>query len=191
MQRLIQKTFALGVTIALPLTSLLWATPSSASRYRREFNAREFYQCAAELQFAGISEQQTQTACAMALEPTDLSECVLRIDEYVEDQYIQSDQALFSCFRVRRPVELATCVVEINEEILEPKNNADLALNTMDHCRRSLLPLRFSACVRGLSRENYPSVFEPKEALDTCIDAEDFPRDIYTPATNSTGGRGL
>ncbi|NEO86324.1 MAG: hypothetical protein F6J87_19020 [Spirulina sp. SIO3F2] len=188
MHRSIFKILALGTATVFPLTGLLWATPSNASRYRHEFNAREFHQCANELLTTGVVEEQTQVACAMALEPTDLSGCVVKIDGFT---IIEEDEALFSCFRVRRPLELAECVVDINEELLEPKSATALASSTLNHCRRSLLPLRFSACVRGLSRENYPTAFEPSEALATCIDAEDFPREIYTPNTNSTDGRGV
>jgi hypothetical protein len=49
------------------------------------------------------------------------------------------------------------------------------ALNILDHCRRSLLPIRFSECVNGLSRE---VDFSTSRALDTCIAAEDFPREL-------------
>lgn len=189
MERFLQKTLALSAIAALPLMSLLWVTPGEASsRYRREFDAEEFHQCAAELLAVEVNEAQTQTACAMALEPTDLSACVAQIDTLT---VVDETEALFSCFRVRRPLELASCMVNIDEELLEPKAFAQefyrqLSSYTLDHCRRSLLPLRFSACVRGLSREAYPTAFEPREALDVCIDAEDFPREIYTPATNST-----
>lgn len=189
MQRLLQKTCALVAIAALPLTNLLWATPGEASsRYRREFDAEGFHRCATELLAVEVNESQTQTACAMALEPTDLSSCVVQIDTLT---VVDETEALFSCFRVRRPLELASCMVDIDEELLEPRGLAQssyrqLSSNTLDHCRRSLLPLRFSACVRGLSREVDFTAFEPWEALDVCIDAEDFPRDIYTPATNST-----
>jgi hypothetical protein len=172
------------------LTTLLWTQPSAASRYRDEYDAREFQQCVAELRAANIVVEQADIACAMALEPTDLSECVLSINTFT---VLAGDVALFSCFRVRRPVELAECVVDINAEVLEPRVSGEalgaIATATLDHCRRSLLPLRFSACVRGLDREILYD--EPRQALSTCIDAEDFPREIYTPATNSTQGRGL
>ncbi|MEM8637891.1 MAG: hypothetical protein AAGG51_03600 [Cyanobacteria bacterium P01_G01_bin.54] len=188
MPRFFSPIFALATACAVPLTSLLWAAPSAAfyweGRYRHEFNAKEFQRCAAELLSVGVDGEQVQIACAMALEPTDLSECVADIDNFT---VIEETEALFSCFRVRRPLELAECVVDINEELLEPRSVTELASSTLDHCRRSLLPLRFSACVRGLSRESYaPDDFEPVEALADCIQAEDFPREIYTPSTNGT-----
>ncbi|MGB0561774.1 MAG: hypothetical protein ACPGVO_08200 [Spirulinaceae cyanobacterium] len=187
MPRFLSSTLALATACALPLTSLLWAAPASAfwdGRYRHEFDAKEFQRCAAELISVGVADEQVQTACAMALEPTDLSECVADIDNFT---IIDETEALFSCFRVRRPLELSECVVDINEELLEPRSATELASSTLDHCRRSLLPLRFSACVRGLSREVYTTDdFGPSEALADCIDAEDFPREIYTPSTNST-----
>ncbi|MGK7925368.1 MAG: hypothetical protein AB4290_09000 [Spirulina sp.] len=185
------RAISLGMAALLPLTALAIAAPSEA-RYRHGRFTSEFEKCAAELLATGVREDQSAIACSEALEPTDLSECVSEIDT---ETVINELYALFACFRVRRPLELAECVVKIHDNVLETRSNLagnitvaatelePLALSTLDHCRRSLLPKRLSACVVGLSRE---MPLTPARALGTCIEAEDFPRELYTPATNAT-----
>jgi len=143
------------VTIAIP------STPANA------FTEAQF--CAAELvRFAALSQEAASVACAQALAPKELSRCVLKISELTPTR---AQDALFACFKVRRPLELAGCVHDIHEKTQKPD-----AAAVIDHCRRSLLPLRFSDCVVGLSRE---IDFSPPKALRTCIAAEDFPRNLY------------
>lgn len=186
MQGFLKRTLALSSLLVLPLISLD-ATARRLSRYRRDYQSLEFRQCAADLIRVGLAVEQTKAACAMALEPTDLSNCVVGIALTP----VSPQNALYSCFRVRRPVELAQCVVDIHRDVLAPKFAEgamlnDVALSTLDHCRRSLLPLRYSACVVGLSGEL--TTLDPQNAIATCITAEDFPREIYTPAPNNTLG---
>ncbi len=50
-----------------------------------------------------------------------------------------------------------------------------VALNT---CRTSLLPARHSQCVVGLSRSS--DSIAPVKAMETCLSAEDFPRDLFS-----------
>ena len=127
-------------------------------------NSNEFEICAAELLRTNISRNLAAKVCAEALYPEDLSLCVLKINAQTP---IIADEALYGCQRVRRPLELASCVVDINQYTQNPE-----ALLVLDRCHRSLLPLRFSECVIGLSRE---IDFSSTEALETCITAEDFP----------------
>ena len=126
--------------------------------------SNEFKTCADELLRANISRNRAASVCAEALYPEDLSLCVLKIKALTP---IIADDALYGCQRVRRPLELASCVVDINKHTQNP----DVIL-AFDRCRRSLLPVRFSECVIGLSRE---IDFSSTEALETCIAAEDFP----------------
>ncbi|WP_072619691.1 hypothetical protein [Spirulina major] len=189
MRGFIQRVLALSTIVALPLTTFS-ATASEASRYRREYQPREFQQCAFELSSVEVVDEQAKVACAMALEPTDFSGCVAEIDTFTD---IPAQNALYACFRVRRPVELAACVVDIDTYVIKPQvseveNVNEVALSALDHCRRSLLPLRYSACVVGLSAE---LSLKPENAIASCLDAEDFPREIYTPATNDTLGTDL
>ena len=125
----------------------------------------QFQICAAELLRAELSRELASQACGEALEPKDLSLCVLKIKDLTP---IAADDALVACRRVRRPLELASCTVNINKYLQDAN-----ALSVLDHCRRSLLPLRFSECAIGLSRE---IDFSPPRALETCIAADDFAR---------------
>ncbi len=135
------------------------AIPSSPAT-AASFNP--FQVCAGELVRANISLELASQACAQALAPQDVSLCVLRIKTLTA---IAVNDALVACTRVRRPLELASCVVDINERTQDPEANSVLG-----YCRRSLLPVRFSECVIGLSRE---VDFSPASALTTCSAAED------------------
>ncbi|MDB9312694.1 hypothetical protein PN462_06245 [Spirulina sp. CS-785/01] len=206
LQHFIQRTVFWGLTALFPVMSLMVTSPSLAlnlwsDRYRNEFDSEAFRACAEELLNTEIDEDQVAIACSEALEPKDLSFCVDEIDYFTT---IDPLYALFACFRVRRPIELANCVVDIHYDVLvkevrdentrinninEDFTNAEqkaldpISLTTLDHCRRSLLPERFSACVVGLTQE---IPLSSERALDTCIRADDFPREIYTPSRNST-----
>lgn len=140
----------------------------------------EYQVCAYELLRADISPERTAIACSEALVPKDLSRCVLRISYQTPTI---SNEALTACTRVRRPLELASCTVDINT-----KTQGAEAIKVLDYCRRSLLPVSFSECVIGLSRQIDAST--PK-ALDTCIAADDFPRELSPtfappPSSNPT-----
>ncbi|MGB7441365.1 MAG: hypothetical protein WA919_09885 [Coleofasciculaceae cyanobacterium] len=133
------------------------AIPTSGAKA----TSNPFQLCTAELQRASISDVMASKACAQALVPEDLSECVLRMSLFTQTI---SEQALVACTRVRRPPELATCVIDIGRMA----ENAQIA-SVLDHCRRSLEPLRFSECVVGLTVQTDLS---PANSLETCIDAE-------------------
>ncbi|NEO97527.1 MAG: hypothetical protein F6K58_02205 [Symploca sp. SIO2E9] len=147
------------LAIAIP------SSPASAA-------SNNFELCALELDRANIPPEQAVKACAEAFVPEDLSECVLRIN--LQTPTSGSD-ALNACTKVRRPVELARCVININHRTPNPE-----VLSVLDHCRRSLLPLRFSECVIGLSNQ---SDFSTSRNLATCIAAEDFPSELFPPSS--------
>jgi hypothetical protein len=129
----------------------------------------EFQICAAQLvRFASVSAESASTACANALRPEDFSRCVVTIS--LRTPAITKD-ALQACTRVRRPVELSRCVVDIGD-----RSRDSNVPSVLDYCRRSLQPIRFSECVTGLTRE---VDFAIPRALDTCIAAEDFPRQLF------------
>ena len=128
----------------------------------------EFQLCAAQLvRLAGVSPEAASRPCAEALRPEDLSRCVVTISQLTPTL---TQEALVACTKVRRPVELSRCVFDISDGSRDAE-----ALRVIDYCRRSLLPVRFSECVTGLSRE---IDFSTTRALDTCIAAEDFPRNL-------------
>jgi hypothetical protein len=128
----------------------------------------EFDVCTNELLRAEVSPEQAARACADALEPKDLSLCVLKIRALTP---LGADETIAACLRVRRPLELADCVVDIDRSAEDPD-----AANILSNCRRSLLPRRFSDCVQGLTRE---ANLTATSAMDTCIAAEDFEPELF------------
>jgi len=127
-----------------------------------DVDERDYATCADNLLGKGISEPTAASACARALYPLDLSRCVDRIDS---NNTLAATEVLSACQRVRRPLELATCYNEI-----ETGDAAAARSDVLDHCRRSLLPERFSSCVVGLRRE---TTLSTASAMTTCIDAGD------------------
>jgi hypothetical protein len=129
----------------------------------------EFQLCAAQLvRLAAVSPEEAAGACSDALHPKEVSRCVVTIHKLTPTL---TQDALFACTKVRRPVELSSCVSDISNKTRESQTSA-----VIDYCRRSLLPLRYSQCVVGLSRE---VDFAPSRAMEVCIQAEDVPRNLY------------
>ncbi|MCT7949006.1 hypothetical protein NG798_04330 [Ancylothrix sp. C2] len=127
--------------------------------------SRNSYQrCAGKLIDVGLAPELVAVACGSALHPDQLGSCVMKIHDRTD---ITAIDALSTCVRVRRPEDLATCVVDISED-----SDAGLAPVVLDNCRRSLLPVRYSECVVGLSRK---IEILPGQAMATCIDAADRP----------------
>jgi hypothetical protein len=156
------------VAAALPATALTFYDTNSDSTYRS--TSANYRTCVADITGSGIVAADAAAACAAALYPKDLSKCVVKIDSGTA---LTSADAIANCVKVRRPVELATCVVNIGA-IDKPTEAAPL-LNIVDHCRRSLLPLRFSACVVGLRSQ---VDFATTAALSDCIAATNRPRNV-------------
>lgn len=125
-------------------------------------NARDFRLCAARLLSVGIAAETVSQACAEALSPRDLGNCVYKIQQGTQ---IEAATALPSCRQARRPEDLANCVVGIGQysrEAVDP--------TVLSYCGRSLLPVRFAQCVVGLRTE---IDFSAIQAYDSCIDASD------------------
>lgn len=144
----------------------------------------QFDVCVSELTSNGVISDKAKSACAGALIPKQLSECVAMIRN---GSPIEADPALQACYQVRRPVDLGNCLVDIQNTVLgsyippadttASASSNNLSLSALNSCRESLLPGRHSECVIALSRENTsPS---PQEAMDTCLAAEDFPRALF------------
>ena len=149
----------------------------------------QFDVCISELVNNGVSSANAQTGCAGALIPKQLSQCVAMIHG---NTGIDGEAALRSCFQVRWPVDLGNCVVDIQNSVLKNYSSADektanasnsLAIAAMNSCQASLAPGRHSECVIAVSR-NAPST-GLQNSLDTCLAAEDFPRDLF-PAYSKT-----
>ena len=153
---------ATGLTAAALLTAGLPMSPAEAISINLKFqqNKNAYRICAQDMVKVGIAPQAAAAACAAAQHPKDISQCVTQINKKTQ---VASMDALFNCRRVRRPAELATCVVDINS-----KAQGAPITSVLDHCRRSLMPQRFSECVVGLSKE---LKFPTEQILATCIDA--------------------
>jgi len=184
-------------TLILVIPSLLTLALPSKAQGKNQFDV-----CLQELTASGVPTEQAQTGCADALVPRELSTCVRTISTTTE---IKAIDALKSCYQVRRPVDLGNCVVNINKQALiatksTPPKTTTTATETeekttleeaiplsspsvsplmmaLDTCQASLLPLRHSECVIALSRT--PQVSDPTKAMETCLSAEDFPRDLF------------
>lgn len=116
--------------------------------------------CAEDLVAAGIDPDTAAAACALAFEPTLVSNCVTDV---VATTAIAPEVALGACSRDRRPDEVATCVTDIHSELA-----IDNSLTVLDFCHLSILPLRYKACVVGIAGE---LALGTDETLTRCIAA--------------------
>ena len=121
--------FALIGALVAPLA---WAYPGVAIEYN-------YGQCVADLLAVGLSAEALATACAQALQPEQVSSCVLDVVDTTE---LSPEAALTACSRDRRPLELATCVVDIHDFLDVPNSAA-----VLNNCHRSILPVRYADCV--------------------------------------------
>ncbi|MBW4472917.1 MAG: hypothetical protein KME45_21445 [Stenomitos rutilans HA7619-LM2] len=140
--------------------------------------ANDYERCTSDLLGAKIATEEAASACSRAFFPKDLSACV---SELSGNTFAAAD-ALTACRQVRRPRDLSECVVDIRREISD-----STAAEVLDSCRRSLLPERYANCVIGL---NKAAKVPATKALDSCIDASYFPREVdptFLPFT-PTGG---
>lgn len=155
---------AIAVATATVFTTssglLMMTTPSWAAVNTE--TSRDYRACAARLVRLGIPAESAASACAAALRPRDLGECVNRIQKQTQ---VPAQNILNNCLQARRPDDYAACVVGISKQA---KDSFDPSVFT--YCNRSLLPRRFARCVVGLRSEIDFSVVR---AMDTCIDGSD------------------
>lgn len=152
-------------------------------------NNNQFSACISQIVRTGVSPQDAATACSEALIPKELSRCVVMIKSKTP---IDGNLALQACFQVRRPIDLGNCVVDIHRaaplfaanspkqtetETAKEPDKLGISTQILDSCRQSLLPGRFSECVIAVSRDVDKN--NPSQALQTCLSAEDFPRDLF------------
>lgn len=158
------------IAIAALLVAGLLSTPRTAQAwwFDIDWDDDESYRECAEtlLKYDDLDPTLAASACAGALEPEEVSECVTLIEG---DTEIAPVDALASCRRVRRPEEMAECVVSINNAL------ASEPLFVLDNCRRSLLPDRYAECVVEIADAADVSV---DETMPVCISAGDRPRDL-------------
>ena len=174
-----QPKFQSRVTLVRGLASLsVVAGLFAVMLPMRAIAANDYERCTTDLLGSKISSDEAASACSRAFFPRDLSSCVSQLSV---NSFAAAD-ALTACRQVRRPQDLATCVVNIRHQISD-----STATEVLDSCRRSLLPTRYSDCVVGLNKAaKVPST----KALDSCIDASYFPREVdptFLPFTPSGG----
>ncbi len=154
-----------GVGIVAGLFAVVVPIPSAIA-------ANDYERCTTDLLGTKITSEEAASACARAYFPRDLAQCVSVIsgNTIANGNTIAAADALTACRQVRRPKEMATCVVDIRRAMSD-----STAADVLDSCRRSLLPNRYSDCVVGLNKS---AKIPPAKALDSCIDASYFPREV-------------
>ncbi len=144
----------------------------------------QFDVCVTEIANHGVARNTAASACSDALIPKELSQCVTMIRRATP---IDGDNALGACYQVRRPIDLGNCVADVynaipslssvsSEDELTTSENIPL-LTLLNSCRASLRPGYYSECVIAVNRD-VPDM-TPVKALNKCLSAEDFPRDLF------------
>jgi hypothetical protein len=169
-QEKLERNFGLFRFTAAQVAVFGWLMMSLPSEAAVPFGSENAYlTCTARLQRVTVSPEDAARACALSLDPPNLSRCVADIKRQTS---IIAPEALETCRQVRLPRDLSKCVVAISRS---SRGEAEPA--ALDYCGRSLLPSRFAECVVGLRRE---TDLAPVPAMDSCIDASDrLPRDLY------------
>ncbi len=133
--RLTAASSASAVALAAPIGLLLLGTVGTPSAMA----APDYFDCAADVVAAGVSQDSAIAACAGARYPEDLGACVIDVNEFTG---LTAEAALFACGRSRRPMEVANCTIDIHEAFLDSPSTA-----VLDNCGKSLLPARYGTCV--------------------------------------------
>ena len=156
------------IAIATFLIAGLVSAPRSAQAWWFSWDDDESYRECAEalLKYDDLDPTVAASACAGALEPEEVGECVTQIEV---DTEITTEDALAACRRVRRPEEMAGCVVDIDDGLTTDP------LKVLDNCRRSLLPGRYAECVLDIADV---ANFSADDTMAICISAGDRPRDL-------------
>lgn len=181
----IQSSFRPTALFSLPMGLVLLSGSVFPVQANSATDWNQFDVCISDLVNSGVNSEQASQGCAGALIPRQLSECVSMIRNNVS---VTAIAALQSCYQVRRPVDLGNCVIDIQNGVLggytAPQGTEvsdNLATTVLETCQKSLLPGRQSECVIASSR----SGLTPVVAMNTCLAAEDFPRDLFPAYSQS------
>lgn len=148
--------------IVLGLAATIPVTAGTAQAREARYD-----QCARDLLEAGIEADTAATACALALRPTEVSDCVVDVTRV---SAVLPEVALSACSRDRRPTEVANCVADIHQDLDVADPTPVLVL-----CHRSLLPERYAACVTGLAET---IGYDTETSLARCIAAGYRPENV-------------
>lgn len=187
MPKVVPSCLRFASFLSLPVSLMLINLPAPNAIARSATDWNQFDVCVNQLKENGVAGDKAGTACSGALIPKELSECVVIIRARSP---IDADSALQACYQVRRPIDLGNCVADIQKASLggyttpasRETTGAALPADSpsmvaLESCRKSLLPGRHSECVIALSRDT--ANYTPIKAMDTCLAAEDFPRDLF------------
>jgi hypothetical protein len=168
--------------IPLPASLLLLSlapSPAKAGGWN------QFSVCITQLEKYQVSGNDAAIACSDALIPKELSQCVSMIGLATP---IKGNDSLRACYQVRRPIDLGNCVADIYNQFpslanVDPETNSNetALLTLLNSCRASLQPGFYSQCVIASARQ--VSDITPVKAMDTCLAAQDFPRDLFPAYT--------
>ncbi|XHU95789.1 MAG: hypothetical protein JJP05_09010 [cyanobacterium endosymbiont of Rhopalodia gibba] len=172
-------------TMALIPMSLLIPKISSLPVIAENADWNQFDVCITEIAQYGVEPDKAALACSDALIPKELSQCVTMIYRATP---IEGDDALSACYQVRRPIDLGHCVADIYNAIPNLSSTSTenrlttlkepSLLTLLTSCRSSLRPGYYSECVIAVNR-NLPDI-TPIKALNKCLEAEDFPRVLFS-----------
>lgn len=151
----------------------------------RALEPRELSSCVEEISDGTpVESRNALQKCFQVRRPLELSSCTVDIYqdetnfEVVEIEPID-DRPTETEPLETQPIEnqpVETRLVEVDRDLLIAYANL-----TLDYCRRSLLPKRYSECVVAVNRE-LPELPLP-EALQICISAEAYPESLFPPST--------
>ncbi len=151
-----------GIPFTLASLLALGVAPSLAQTLGGDFAL-----CARGLRSRGLSDEAIAAACALAYRPTEVSGCVAGV---LNRAAVDPTVALAACSRDRRPLEVAACFSAIHGTL--PISDSPAVL---DHCHRSILPVRYGQCVTDLATTLN---LGPEAALAQCIAAGYRPENV-------------
>ncbi|MEO1295789.1 MAG: hypothetical protein AAFW75_08290 [Cyanobacteria bacterium J06636_16] len=159
---------------AIPFVTLGLLAAGSVPLVAPAAHASEDYAaCARDLTELGVEAATAAAACALAFDPTEMSDCVVGVTDAAD---VSPVAAVSACSRDRRPDEVATCVTSIHEQLAVTNSQSVLTL-----CHRSILPERYAECVTGLADA---VGYSTDDSLASCIAAGYRPQDVaptYVP----------
>jgi hypothetical protein len=139
-----------------------------------------------------IAPEDALKNCYLVRRPVDMAKCVVNINQQIltptpsktnsppETKPANSEES------TEKPeTSENTEITEITEITDNPDNPETDTSNqesplmlALETCTSTVLPARHSECVIGLSRT--PQPMSPVKAMESCINAEDFPRDLFS-----------
>jgi hypothetical protein len=132
-----------------------------------------------------IEAEDALTACYRVRRPNDMADCVVDIhaDALNVSPAAQSDATKDETKSAQTPSSAPPAEADDRDSSrptqLEINQDTEMSPSMMalDSCRRSLFPERHASCVIALSQDIPEN--SPAKAMETCLSAEDFPRDLF------------